>query len=338
MKFILLILSLATSGCIKVDLNEVKMRANEQQDVRYCMGRTVIAVPSLLAPDSITTGSFRFINLGTEEGAIDVSVDDTKMKESDFKIRVHERSAELKSAGDETTNILKHEQALDHDAYLFRVQEIDDAYVSEVIALKGGNLVTVRLHSFRNQFGIAEDQLVKLVDSIVVGGDAASLGSGGFCLGPVVVIGDFQEESGRFLYRSQNGINLKINIDTFVPDERVPLLDRVSGSESLLSKFQVKHKVLRARELTVAGMRAQEWLSWAETGPEKNQGSYGFAIETMRDKPEKLSPSLRLLMDSSQPRADGTPSTTLISDEEAIGLWNSITNSIRPATDSAHEG
>lgn len=312
------------------------MHKYEGEQVHYCVGRTILAVPTLFVPEPTTIGAFKFVGIGVEEPSIDVAVEVVGMNKSQFEKKMQRRSAELKAAGDETTNILKHEQNLNHDTYLFRVQEIDDAYLSEVVVLKGENLVTAKINSFRNQFDAAEVQLIKLINNISLAGSLAGRVQG-FCLGPVIIMGDFQKESGRFLYRSPNGINFNINTDTYVPDERIPLLSRVSGSESLLAKFQVKHKVLRARERNVAGMRAQEWLSWAETGPSENQGSYGFAIETMRVKPEKSSPSLHLSLDSSQPLSDGTPTTTLISDDEAIGLWDSIVDSIRPATHSAEE-
>lgn len=337
MKAIFIILLFTISGCLKENSQEMKMSVYEDEQIRYCIGRTVLAVPNLFTAESTVIGSFKFVGMGVEEPSIDVAVETNELNKLKFERRLKLRSAELRNAGDETINILKHEQRLNEDAYLFRVQEIDDAYVSEVIVLKGSNLVIARMHSFRNQYDLAENKIIELISKISVKEDSLVHDMQGFCLGPVVIDGDFQEETGRFLYRSKNGINFNINIDTYMPDERVPLLRRVSGSESLLARFQVKHKVLRARERTVAGMRAQEWLSWAETGPSENQGSYGFAIETMRVKPGKLSPSIRLSMDSSQPLVDGTPTTTLISGEEAIGLWDSIVDSIRPANHPTQE-
>ena len=337
MRIIFLILSLMMSGCVKGNSEKLDMNGYGKDSVPHCAGRLFLAVPSMLAPESLTIGSFKFSGLRVDDPSIDVFVEAVEMSEPKFSKKIQQRSVELKNAGDETTNILKHEQSLADDLYLFRVQEIDDAYISEILAIKGSSLVTVKMHSFRNQFKAAEDQLMKFIKGVAVGGAYVKQGMQGFCLGDVVVTGDFQEESGRFLYRSSNGVNVNLVVDTYSPDERISLHGRVSGSESLLARFKVKHKVLRERERTVAGMRAQEWLSWAETGPSENQGTYGFAVETMRPKPEKLSPSLYLSMDNSQPLADGTPTATSMSDGEAIGLWDSIVNSIHLAAHSGSE-
>ncbi|TXF96644.1 T6SS immunity protein Tli4 family protein [Massilia arenae] len=337
MRIAFLLISLMISGCVKEKSEKIDMNGFEKDPIPYCAGRLFLAVPSILVPESLTIGSFKFSGLRAEDPSIDVFVEEIGMNECQFNKKIQQRSVELKSAGDETTNILKHEKRLADDLYLFRVQEIDDAYISEVLAVKGSNLVTVKMHSFRNQFDAAENQLIRLVKGVIVGGAAVKEGGQGFCLGSVVVTGDFQEESGRFLYRSPNGINVNLIVDTYSPDERISLHGRVSGSESLLARFSVKHKVLRERERIVAGMKAQEWLSWAEIGPSEGQGAYGFAVETMRMKPQKLSPSLYLSMDTSQPLADGTPTTTSMSDGEVIGLWDSIVNSIRVAAHSTSE-
>ena len=171
-------------------------------------------------------------------------------------------------------------------------------------------------------------KLVELIDDGTTMASHQSLDT--FCFGPLVIRGEFREESAQFLYRSSGGIDFSLNIDTFTSDDPTLLLNRVSGEKSLLTIFQVKHRVLRARELTVAGMNAQEWLSWARTGPDKDQHAYGFAVETRRSTPGKLSPRMQLYMDSAQLLVDGTPTITSISDNEAIQLWDSVVKSIRP--------
>jgi len=329
MRIIFLILALMMTGCAKKNLEKFDMNGYEKNPIPHCAGRLVLAIPSIFSKESLTIGSFKFSGVKFEDPSIDVFVEAVGMNEAKFNKKIQHRSFELKNAGDETTNILKHERRLSDNLYLFRVQEIDDAYISEVLAVKGDNLVTVKMHSFRNQFEAAEDQLMRFVKGILARGSGVNEGMQGFCLGSLVIMGDFQEESGRFLYRSPNGININLVVDTYSPDEKISLHGRVSGSQSLLTRFKVNHRVLRERERSVAGMSAQEWLSWTETGPADNQGAYGFAVETMRTKPNKLSPSLYLSMDSSQPLADGTPATTSISDREAIGLWDLIIDSIR---------
>lgn len=144
---------------------------------------------------------------------------------------------------------------------IFRIQEIDDAYVSEVSALIGGVMVTAKLDSYRYQFEQAEDRLINFIFRLRHLGSTAVEDFRGFCLGRLVLTGGFVTERTRYSFSDNKGTRVSFDVDTYTPNENVDLLSRVSGSKSLLTIFNVDHTVLRARELNVAGMKAQEWLS-----------------------------------------------------------------------------
>lgn len=155
--------------------------------------------------------------------------------------------------------------------------------------------------------------------------------SPGFCLGTVKIDGDFGIEKGSFLFRNGRGAQFEVNVDTYVADDRVPLLERMSGPRSLLNIFNVRHTVYRAGEISAGGMRAQEWLGSAQTTDDANESAFQFTLETMRPSPSKVAPRISLTFETAQPLQDGSPTKTLISKDDAILLWNSVVVSLKAA-------
>jgi hypothetical protein len=122
-----------------------------------------------------------------------------------------------------------------------------------------------------------------------------------------------------------------VDIDTYTPDDKIPLLARMSGPDSLLAAFDVRHKVLRTGERIVAGMHAQEWLGWAKISDDPDAKTLKFVMDTMRPKPSREAPGISLTFNTATALEDGTPTKTLLSDDEAMQLWDSVVDSIRPA-------
>jgi hypothetical protein len=317
------------SGC-RVERREERMVANTEALRARCVGRSVIEIPRSFVAARVTTGMFRARGPGAQGPSFDVVVR-SGLTRATFVSAIAKRRSELNGESSDTVNILRLERALSDDATLFRVQEIDDAYVSEINLLRGSSMVTVRLESYHGQFLSAEERIINFAAGIKdTGDDLVVEQTGGFCLGPVVLSGEFADESSRILFRNGKGVNLSIEIDTFTSDEKVALLSRMSGPDSLLTKFDVRPTVLRARERTVAGMRAQEWLGWARLTDEQNSKTLKFALETMRENPGKTTPSIAVTLDTAQTLEDGSSTKTTISDDEAIRLWDSLVNSIHP--------
>ncbi|MFL6676561.1 MAG: T6SS immunity protein Tli4 family protein [Massilia sp.] len=327
-----LALLMIISGC-RVERKEKEMSSKNEPQNTYCVGRHTVGLPGSFTESPVTTGTFKGSGLSAQDPSFDVVVRAMGMTRSQFASEVQKRRAEIAESSSGNVKVLRLEKEVSDDTTLFRVQEIDDAYVSEVILLRGSSVVTVRLESYRGQFLAAEESLIKFAAGIKdkheeVGGEQ----SHGFCLGPVVVTGEFNDENGSFLFRNNKGADFGIEIVTYTPDEQVPLLARMSGSDSLLTIFDVRHKVLRARERTLAGMRAQEWLGWARLSEEQDAKTLKFVLETMRPTPGKTTPGMHLTFETAQPLEDGSPTKTLMSDDEAIQLWDSVVNSIRLAT------
>ena len=302
------------------------MPSHDQVMTLHCLGRHFFLIPDAFVASAITSGAFKTAELGPEDPSFDVVVRAVEPTKANFLLEVAKRRAELVKVSSDTTNLLRLDKALSDDTSLFRVQVIDDAYVSEMIMLRGSSMVRARLESYGNQYLLAEDKLLKFAARIKAGPVGKS---SGFCLGSVIVTGEFQTESGSFLFRNGGGADFDIDIDTYAHDATETLFQRMSGPSSLLQIFDLRHSVLRKGERTVAGMKSQEWLGWAKITEEQDVKTLKFRLETMRTKPTKAAPRITVTFDTAQPLENGTPTKTMFSDEEAIELWDSVISSIR---------
>jgi hypothetical protein len=149
-------------------------------------------------------------------------------------------------------------------------------------------------------------------------------------LGAVVITAELRKEAGNFTFDDKRGLILELDLDTYAKDAKVPLLARMSGPDSLMTKFDVRPNILRSGERSVAGMKAQEWLGWVETGDK--QETYIFAVETMRPVPGKETPKLHLSLETADRLPNGKTVGKVLPDDEAVQLWDVIVDSIRPAS------
>jgi hypothetical protein len=299
--------------------------------VSHCVGRSVIRIPETFTPTKIVTGQFRTTAMKREDESIELLVRAGGLPSAQFPSEVTQVRNEIAQRTSGKVDVLRLERVLDDQTVLFRVQEIDDAYKSKMVLLRDGNVIHASLESFNNQFGRAEDLLLAFAKSIKsVTHVQSPAATHGFCLGAIEIFTELTEEAAVFHFRDGEGSTLGFDLDTYTEDEEVPLLKRVSGPDSLLVKLKVHHRVLRAGERTVAGMRAQEWLGWAQTGD--TQEKYSFALETMRSVPGKDAPRIHLSLDTGQPLANRKQPRKTMSDQEAINLWDSVVSSIRLTT------
>lgn len=327
--YIALALLLSIAACKAGKGDDVKMLPKNEMKT-YCIGRHLFDMPLSFVPAKITTGAFKAVGLSTQDPSFEITVKAAGWTRSQFTAALRERREELKENESGNSNLLRTEKALSDEATLFRIQRIDDAYVSEIDFLSGSNFVTVRLESFDDKFLAAEESLINFVAGVkVLDINAEGVQPQGFCLGPVVIAGKFKEEAGSFLFRDGSGDNFDIDIKTATTGTGTPLLTRMSSPDSLLSIFDVKHSVLRARDRTVAGMPGQEWLGWTKLGEQGDQKTFGFALESSAATPGANGFNITLSFDTAQPLEDGTQTKTLLSDEKAMLLWDSVVGSIR---------
>lgn len=329
---LLLMVMTCVAGCRKD--KEIVMNPNaEIKTLTHCIGRHYVNIPDSFVESSLATGIFKESNYGRQAQSIDVAVSTSKVSKSEYLKKKNSRENELRMLSGEVFDKLQMVRGVSNDLAIFRIQRMDDAYISEVSALHEASMVTARLASFGNQFEKAEERLINFVSRLKlnkrIGGGKIS----GFCLGRLVLAGDFEREEGEYSFSDKGGIRVSFKIETFTRNEAVDLLARVSGPKSLLTIFKVEHKVLRARELEVAGMRAQEWLSSAILQDESDVQTHTFELQTKRPTPGKLEPLISVTLTTAQPQGNGMYPEKSTPDKEAIALWDGIVNSIRLSED-----
>jgi hypothetical protein len=296
----------------------------------FCVGRHLIDLPMGFEPVVQVTALFKQPGLTKNGAPMSVAIRAAGITRPLFSAMVTKRKAEIVAFGDDTTDILKEAKALGEDATMFRILRIKEAYTSELHVLKGDTYLTIEANSYHARFLEAEEHLNAFVADIVIAA-SPSIPQRGFCLGPVVAKGLYDKESANFSFRNKErpDIVISIGVNTYVRDESETLLQRVSGPDSLLKKFDARNKVLREGELKVAGMRAQEWLSWVKLGEHRDKKQFGFALETMRPAPGPDYPLIHIELDTGESDLNGVRHVNSLTDEEAIALWDSIVKSIR---------
>jgi hypothetical protein len=322
----LLIVLAFLSSCRVGKGHDREMSPETLQMNTYCIGRNSIAMPPAFRQTAVQTGLFKEAKSSSDDDAIDVLVKRVSSGTRSFVSELRERRAELVKGGSDKVNVLSLEKSLSDTATLLRVQQIDDAYVSEIIFSRGDNVVRARLESYENSFLQAEARLLRFADAVRAGQEPTRKD---FCLGQVAISGEFKEESGSFSFRNGGGARFTVDVDSYSKDPSDGgLLSRVSGKNSLLRVFNVDHRVLRSGERKVGGMRAQEWLGSAKVGEERV--ALFFSLETMRPAPGPLSPLIHLSLNTAEALEDGTPTTTTFTDGEAVQLWDAVVQSIQP--------
>lgn len=327
--FIICLLMVGCLGKKKAESGVNVLDKTERAD--YCIGRYQVSLPEGFSQIPGTLGEFRPVSMPAEEPAIGLELVALGLNPQEFGNKVQARISELSEAKKGSgLDYLAHYKALEHGAVQLRIGNVDTFYKSEVHALKGQVYIVASLESAHDQFGIAEARLNEFVNGIVVAGSMGDIGKG-FCIGPLTVNGDFRREWYSFAYRSSKHPDLlvEINIDTFSKNDPETLFERVGGSKSLLSIFDIKHSVIRKRELITAGMRAQEWLGAAKM-PEKKNKQYNFSLETIRPTPTKITPIIHVDFRTGENGLDGAEQETSIDETQAVSIWDGLIGSISP--------
>lgn len=334
---ILILLSCALTACTGKPEAETTASKEFNEKRTHCFGHSLIDLPKDFYQSDGSTATFSTSSDGKASPPVDLTILSQKSSERHFLHKIVERRAEILENAKPDLGALTTEREIASNAHMFTINVIEQSHTSEMHILLAGHYLVLTTDTYDNQFATGEARLVDLLKRMSVNIDAGA-GDDGYCLGNLTISGKFSEERSklRFLNQRFPGVDFGIESDTFAPNEQKSLLERVDGPASLLHKFDVKNHVLRKGELQVASMKAQEWLSWVLLGDGSDQKKqYGFALETTRPMPSPAHPRIHLEMDSGQADASGDEHDNLMSDAEAVALWDGASRSIRsrkPAT------
>ncbi|MGY3041075.1 hypothetical protein ACVWWQ_002706 [Rhodanobacter sp. TND4EL1] len=324
------------------------MTALTTQMYPTCMGRFLIDLPKGMNNASVNSYITLYYGLGTDFKTVEVTIEALNTTPQAMAGSVAKKAADIGQDDNWVTKksmLIEHKVINDHTIYL-RYQNSGESSVGfkrELHLLLGTTQIVLLADSFEGLNEAFPDQppepvetgdqvdarLYRLASQIHAYDDPAKAGPG-FCLGPVVINGDQDEESAHISFDMNKYLDLGFSVDTKAltsDKDDSPLLDRMKAVQS---RFNVH--VLRKGQTTLGDMQAQEWLGWIKD--EHDNHGLSFAVESMRDHPALERPKMTFQLDTggqltSGPKAGQYVASSLTNDE-GIALWNAIITSVRP--------
>jgi hypothetical protein len=316
-------------GCTENKKEEEIVSKEFSEKKTYCFAHSLIDLPADFFPGDGTTASFATPGNVRPSQRVNLTVMSQNLHEEQFLSKVALRRAEILENAQPDLGALKGDRAVTKNSHIFNINVIEQSYETELHVFLEGNYLILTTDSYDGEFVAGERRLVDFLQKMKSSVDDADTG---YCIGNIKISGKFSEESSNHRYLSKRFPDVSFSVDsnTYAPNERQNLLERVDGPESLLRKFNVKNHVMRKGDLHVASMEAQEWLSWVILGDgDDKKKQYGFALETMRPMPSPAQPRIHVEMDSGQPDAAGNQLGTSLSDADAVTIWDIASKSIR---------
>lgn len=324
------------------------MTALTTQMYSTCMGRFLIDLPKGMGNGSENNYVTLYYGLGTDFKTVEVTIEALNTTPQAMADSVAKKAADIgKNDNWETKKsmLIEHKAINDHTIYL-RYQDSMESSVGfkrELHLLLGTTQIVLLANSFEGLNEALPNQppepletgdqvdarLYRLASQIHAYDDPAKAGPG-FCLGPVVINGDQDEESANISFDMDKYLDLGFRVDTkgLTPEkDDSPLLDRMKAVQSGSNVH-----VLRKGQTTLGGMQAQEWLGWIRD--EHDNRGLSFTVESMRDHPALERPKMTFHLDTggqltSGPKAGQYVDSSLTNDE-GIALWDAIITSVRP--------
>lgn len=334
--FAVIISVVAIIGCDRNDKRSEILSAEQEKVAAMCFGRNKITVPDDFFIGKGMSGVFGVPNKldSNEPWEIELQLESAGLTEFDFHNRISARKAYLDRVTSGNIDKVTESRSVGPSSHIIHVNNINQAYTSELHALIGGVYLTASVESYHDQFREAEAQLIFFIKNITekaAPADGDSTG-GRYCFGALTINGMFNKEHVALLLRSKRRPDITINLtsDTYIPDARKTLLQRVDEGKSLLVTLNSDSKVIREGTLQVASMEAQEWLGWMMLGDgEDRHKQYGFKLQTRRPDPSPAKPQISIELVAGAPEEGGTPRPLSLDEAHLIHLWDNMIRSIR---------
>jgi hypothetical protein len=206
------------------DCNKKKILETEKVNmIPQCIGRLVVDLPEEFAPHGGATAVVIPRDVNSLSSKMEIEVVSVGMNQQQFQGAIALRKTALAKGGTETENALKATFNQADGAVLFRILKVADGYIGELDKLVGNTHVRISAVSYHGTFEQVEADIVHFA-SAVVPADASTPAD--FCLGTVSVSGINLEETAQFYFGSTRrpDLGIEINVDTFQPEEKMPLL------------------------------------------------------------------------------------------------------------------
>jgi hypothetical protein len=317
-----------------------------------CVGRFMMDVPQDM---QVKGGITLYYGLDKSFKTVDVSIEALDSTADAMKEAVASEAEKLdksdKNWETKRSMLLEYRVVDDHAIYLrkLRALESGDGSKHELHILVGGTRLLLAAESYE---GIADAgyyepggkvetpepvaarlfRIARQIRAYDVPGKAGP----GYCLGPVVIDSDQDEERGSVYLRMGKYPDLLITIYSqgLVPDQPdQQLAKRMSVLESYSSV-----DVLRNVSTTLGGMKAHEWLG--KMTDDHDVKVLLFAVESMRPNPALDRPYLNITLDAggqrSSNRDDRKYVDSSLTPKEGVALWDTMIRSFRLRPDAVN--
>jgi len=311
-----------------------------------CMGRFVMSVPQ----DVTFRGNVKlFYGLGKNFKTVQASIESQDATPESMRRQMDAEAREIdegdKNRKTKKSMLLDYRVINDRMIYLRKQDDLISASASnhELHVLVEKTQLVLEADSFEGldpgpefpiePFEQVQARLFRIASEIRPYDDPEKAGSG-FCLGPVVIDSDNDEEEGAMGFRMSRYPDLRIGIysKALTPEGTdKPLLERVSR---VTERFDFD--VLRKGETSFAGMKGQEWL--VKGINDHDNLILFFQVESMRADPAFVRPLMSIDLQTGGQLMSGPDEwkyvASSLTPREAVALWDAMVQSVRVRPDA----
>ena len=311
-----------------------------------CIGRFVITVPRGMTFDGDVT---LFYGLGKNFRTVNASIESEDATPESMRRQMDAEAREIdegdKNRKTKKSMLLDYHVINDHMIYLRKHDDLISAKASnhELHVLLGKTQLLLKADSFEGldpgpefpiePFEQVQARLFKIANQIRRYDDPEKAGPG-FCLGPVVIDSDNDEEEASMGFGMSRYPDLGIGIYSKALTREgtdKPLLERASA---VTERFDFD--VLRKGGTSLAGMKAQEWL--AKGIDAHDNLILFFKVESMRADPAFVRPLMSIDLQTGGQLSSGPDEgkyvASSLTPREAIALWDAVIQSVRVRPDA----
>jgi hypothetical protein len=340
----LLVISLAACGPTPREKQVIEDLTSHMKSV--CMGRFVMSVPQDVSFDGNVT---LFYGLGKNFKTVKARIESQNATPESMRRQMDAQAREIdegdKNRKTKKSMLLDYRIVNDRMIYLRKHDDLISAKASnhELHLLVEKTQLVLEADSFEGldpgpefpiePFEQVHARLFRIASEIRPYEDPEKAGPG-FCLGPVVIDSDNDEEEASmgFGMSRHPDFGIEIYSKALTPEGTdKPLLERASA---VTDRFDFD--VLRKGETSFAGMKAQEWL--AKGIDAHDNLILFFKVESMRANPAFVRPLMSIDLQTGGQLSGGANEgkyvASSLTPREAMALWDAMIQSVRVRPDA----
>lgn len=319
-----------------------------------CVGRFMMDVPQNVK----VNGNVKlFYGLGRDSNTVDVSIESADSSVAAMRAAMDAEAQKIdkddKNWETKKSMLLDYRVVDDHTIYLRQQDSLESAAGSkhELHLLVGKTRLLLTATSYEGLDAadrMEPDEKVETPEQVttrlfqIAHGiraiDTSDKVGPGYCLGPVVIDSNQDEEQGSTYMSLDRNPDFEVTVYNkgLTPDQPDDLL---SGRAKAAAGYPQIHE-FRNRDITMGGMKAHEWLAQITDHDHDDIAMLIFAAESMRPNPALVRPYMNITLETGGqlvrgPKSDlGKYVNSSLAPKEAMGLWDAMIPSIRPRPDA----